>query len=282
MEQTIEPDDKSAEKSSNHEQKTVPTDSSIPILGNENMIKNQEAENKETQVNNPHRAPIKKIRTYLFEFLMLFLAVFCGFIADNWREKLSEHQREKTFISSIIEDIKSDTLQSSNVIERLKVMHNGIDSVLIALSSPDVIENSNYVYRLWTKNLGLEVFVSNDRTIQQLKSSGELRLIRNKKVSDRIMKYDQTLKKYYTQSNLMYNAITNMTYYSQLFDFIRLNKNQQVPIPLTEQGKRTLNQAYSHLDLWNRGLIGLISWLEIVNEEGKSLVVFIQKEYHQE
>ena len=135
---------------------------------------------------------------------------------------------------------------------------------------------------LWTKNLGLEVFVSNDRTIQQLKSSGELRLIRNKEVSDRIMKYDQTLKKYYTQSNLMYNAITNMTYYSQLFDFIRLSKDQQVPVPLTEQGKRSLNQAYSHLDLWNRGLIGLISWLEIVNEEGKSLVVFIQKEYHLE
>jgi hypothetical protein len=35
--------------------------------------------------------------------------------------------------------------------------------------------------------MGLEVFVSNDRTIQQLKSSGELRLIRNKAVSDKIM-----------------------------------------------------------------------------------------------
>ncbi len=265
MEQTIEPGDKSSEKASNNKQETVPADASIPI-----------------SVNNPNRAPGKKIRTYLFEFLMLFLAVFCGFIADNWREKLSEHQREKTFISSIVEDIKSDTLQSSNVIERLKVMHNGIDSVLIALLSPDVIENSNYVYRIWTKNLGLEVFVSNDRTIQQLKSSGELRLIRNKEVSDRIMRYDQTLKKYYTQSNLMYNAITNMTYYSQLFDFISLSKDQQVPVPLTEQGKLSLNQAYSHLDLWNRGLIGLISWLEIVNEEGKSLLVFIQKEYRLE
>ena len=131
MEQTIEPGDKSAEKSSNHKQETVPIDASIPI-----------------SVNNPHRAPGKKIRTYLFEFLMLFLAVFCGFIADNWREKLSEHQREKTFISSIVEDIKSDTLQSGKVIKRLKVMHNGIDSVLMALSSPDVLENSNYVYRI--------------------------------------------------------------------------------------------------------------------------------------
>jgi len=71
---------------------------------------NKPVENSEKQVNKPHSSPPKKIKTYLFEFLMLFFAVFCGFIADNWREKLSEHQREKAFIISIVEDIKSDTL----------------------------------------------------------------------------------------------------------------------------------------------------------------------------
>jgi hypothetical protein len=282
MGKTSDPGDKTLENSANNESKKAP-DVNVPILESKNIIKKQETENLDTLVNNPHPASRKKIRNYLFEFVMLFLAVFCGFIADNWREQLSEHQREKEFIQSIVEDIKSDTLQSNLILVQLKKIHIGLDSVLIALSSPKIMENSNDVYRLWTKNLGLEVFVSNDRTIQQLKSSGELRLIRNKAVSDTIMKYDQTLKKYYTQSNLMYSgAVTEMTYYSQLFDFISLNKNQNVPVPLTEQGKKFLNQAYAHLDLWNRGLIGLISWLEIVNEEGKSLVIFIQKEYHLE
>jgi hypothetical protein len=150
------------------------------------------------------------------------------------------------------------------------------------LSSPEIVDNSNNAYRLWTKNLGLEVFVSNDRTIQQLKNSGELRLIRNKAVSDSIMKYDQTLKRYYAQSNLMYSALRDLTNYSQLFDFISLNKNKNIPVALTEQGKKLLNQAYANLQLWNRGLIGLISWLEQVNEEGTRLVTFIQKEYHLE
>jgi hypothetical protein len=236
----------------------------------------------ETHAYHLHRAPGKKIWHYFFEFLMLFFAVFCGFIAENWREQLREHKREKEFIHSIVEDIKSDILQSNKIRLKLKRINMGIDSVLIALSSPGTTENSNDVYRLWTKNLGLEVFVSNDRTIQQLKGSGELRLIRNKAVSDRIMKYDQTLKKYYTQSNLMYSAVTDMTYYSQLFDFISLNKNKNVPVPLTEQGRKFLNPAYAHLELWNRGLIGLIGWLDIVNEEGKSLVIFIKKEYHLE
>ncbi len=92
----------------------------------------------------------------------------------------------------------------------------------------------------------------------------------------------KSLKRYYTQSNLMYSAMANMTYYSHLFDFMLLNKNQNVPVPLTEEGKKSLNQAYGNLDLWNRGLTGLISWLENVNKEGKSLVLFIKKEYHLE
>jgi hypothetical protein len=278
MENFNGPADQSSDKLTNKQSEEI---SDINISPNESDNKDPNEKSKE-RMDPTHRqnGVYKKPWKYLFEFLMIFFAVFCGFIADNWREQLSEHKREKTFIKSIVEDLKSDTLESNIIIERLKIINKGLDSVLIELSSPGVLENSNNVFRLWTKNMGLEVFVSNDRTIQQLKSSGELRLIRNKAVSDRIMKYDQTLKKYYTQSNLMYNAMTNMTYYSQLFDFINLNKNQNIPVPLTEQGKKSLNQAYANLDLWNRGLIGLISWLEIVNEEGKSLVVFIQKEYH--
>jgi hypothetical protein len=229
-----------------------------------------------------HHAPGKKIWHYFFEFLMLFLAVFCGFIAENWREQLRDHQREKEFIYSIVVDIKSDTLESNKILMQLKRLNSGIDSVLVALSSSEIIYNSNNAYRVWTRNLGLEVFVSNDRTIQQLKNSGELRLIRNKAVSDSIMKYDQTLKKYNVQSNLMYSALRDLTNYSQLFDFIRLNGNKDLAVPLTEQGKKLLNQAYANLQLWNRGLIGLISWLEKVNEEGTGLVTFIQKEYQLE
>jgi hypothetical protein len=230
--------------------------------------------------NHLHHAPGGKIWHYFFEFLMLFLAVFCGFIAENWREQLKEHQREKEFIHSIVEDLKSDTLQSDNILVQLRSTNTGIDSVLNALSSTEIIENSNNAYRLWTKYLDIRAFISNDRTIQQLKNSGELRLIRNKAVSDRIMKYDQTVKNYYQQSNFMYSALSDQHIYSQLFDFIRLKKNRNFPVPLTEQGKKILNEAYAHQQLWNSGLTGLISWLKSVNEEGKGLLIFIQKEYH--
>ena len=279
MAEDIDPGDQTFGNSANREANEI-SDINVQIVGSDKISPKQETENMETHASHLHHAPGKKIRHYFFEFLMLFLAVFCGFIAENWREQLRDHQREKEFIHSIVEDIKSDTLESNKILIQLRRLSSGIDSVLVALSSPEIINNSNNSYRLWTKNLGLEVFVSNDRTIQQLKNSGELRLIRNKAVSDRIMKYDQTLKKYSVQSNLMYSALRDLTNYSQLFDFISLNKNKGIPVPLTDQGKKLLNQAYANLQLWNKGLTGLISWLERVNAEGVSLVTFIQKEYH--
>jgi hypothetical protein len=286
MAENSNPGDKTLENSTKNKSKNQKSKKTsevkVPDVVTDNIIIKQEAEKMEIHANHLHRAPGKKIWHYFFEFLMLFLAVFCGFIAENWREQLREHSREKEFIHSIVEDIKSDTLQSNKTIVKLKRLKSGIDSVLIELSSPEIIKNSNNAYRLWGNNQGLEVFVSNDRTIQQLKNSGELRLIRNKAVSDSIMKYDQILKKYYVQSNLMYGALRDMTSYSQLFDFISLNKNKNIQVPLTEQGKKLLNPAFANLQQWNKGLIGLISWLKEVNEQGTSLLIFIKKEYHLE
>jgi hypothetical protein len=279
MVENVDTGDKTLENSTNHESEK-PSDLKISIVESDNIIKKQKTENMDIHANHLHHAPGGKIWHYFFEFLMLFLAVFCGFIAENWREQLKEHQREKEFIHSIVEDLKSDTLQSDNILVQLRSTNTGIDSVLNALSSTEIIENSNNAYRLWTKYLDIRAFISNDRTIQQLKNSGELRLIRNKAVSDRIMKYDQTVKNYYQQSNFMYSALSDQHIYSQLFDFIRLKKNRNFPVPLTEQGKKILNEAYAHQQLWNSGLTGLISWLKSVNEEGKGLLIFIQKEYH--
>src|ERR1039457_4103201 len=126
----------------------------------------------ETHAYHLHSVPGKKIWHYFFEFIMLFFAVFCGFLAENWREELREHRREKEFVRSIVDDVKSDNLQSDRTLKQLQRLNKGIDSVLIALSSPEIIANSNNAFRLWSDNLGLEVFVSNDRTILQLMNSG--------------------------------------------------------------------------------------------------------------
>jgi hypothetical protein len=224
----------------------------------------------------------KKWGEYLLEFIMLFLAVFLGFLAENLRERIVEHKIEKEYIHSLVEDLKSDTLQSNEILILLNSRNAGVDSVITALSSPGIIENSNNAYRLWSKNIGVPDFISNDRTIQQLKNSGGLRLIRNKAVSDRIMVYDQVLRDFNGLSVVMNGILGDQHIYSQLFDFINLDKNTNVPLPLTEQGRKLLNEAYANRKVWRYILSNLISSLRLVNKESKVLLLFIQKEYQLE
>jgi hypothetical protein len=126
--------DKTLENSTNHESEK-PSDGKIPIVESDNIIKKQKTENMEIHANHLHHAPGRKIWHYFFEFLMLFLAVFCGFIAENWREQLREHHREKEFILLYSGRFKSDTLQSNKTLVQLRRLSTGIDSVLILLSS---------------------------------------------------------------------------------------------------------------------------------------------------
>jgi hypothetical protein len=58
----------------------------------------------------------KKWTHYLWEFLMLFLAVFCGFLAENFREHRVESRRGRQYIFSLYEDLKSDTIRLKDLI----------------------------------------------------------------------------------------------------------------------------------------------------------------------
>lgn len=240
---------------------------------------NPETETMEVHKHPHHVTHKKKWGEYLLEFTMLFLAVFLGFLAENLREQNVEHHREKEYIHSLVEDLKSDTLQATEVLGKLNKRSVGIDSVIAALSSPEIIMNSNNAYRLWSKNMGFADFISNDRTIQQLKNSGGLRLIRNRVVSDGIMKYDQVLRDYYVQAAVVNGSLADQHIYSQLFDFLKLDKNADTPVPLSEQGRKLLNEAYANRKVWQYAISGLISRLKAVSDEGKAFLAIVQKEY---
>src|SRR6476646_5129465 len=58
----------------------------------------------------------KKWTHYIWEFLMLFLAVFCGFLAENLREHQVEAERAKQYAALLSEDVKADTAMLATLI----------------------------------------------------------------------------------------------------------------------------------------------------------------------
>lgn len=133
----------------------------------------------------------KKWTHYFWEFLMLFLAVFCGFLAENQREHYVEHQREKQFMITMLDDLKSDTILLSSTIKEWSFVNTSIDSIANAIQLPVAGADFIKIYRHLNNALNYWSFRYNDRTIAQLKNSGAFRLIRKKEVADKIVAYDQ-------------------------------------------------------------------------------------------
>jgi hypothetical protein len=125
---------------------------------------------------------------------MLFLAVFCGFLAEYQLEHKIEKDREKQYMKSMIEDLRSDTAMLINNIKLRKERVMMTDSLVNLLRSPSLHERGNDIYYFGRSISPPTNVFPNDGTIQQLKSSGNLRLIRNHTISNNIMAYDQKMR----------------------------------------------------------------------------------------
>ncbi len=144
----------------------------------------------------PHHVTHKKKWTeYLLEFFMLFFAVFLGFVAENWREHIVERNREKQYMESLVKDLALDTLELSkgNKFRMQKI--GALDSTINILAAHNNPLVSLMVYNLTNKFYGSRSFFQNSGTLDQLKNSGGLRLINNRKIVDSIEAYDQQVRR---------------------------------------------------------------------------------------
>ncbi len=102
--------------------------SSIPVSAEPEIIK-QENTNMEVH-HHGHVHENKKWKEYFFQFLMLFLAVFLGFLAEYQLEHIVENNREEQYIKSFVEDLKADTAKINRILELSTEQQNSFDSLM--------------------------------------------------------------------------------------------------------------------------------------------------------
>lgn len=137
----------------------------------------------------------KNWKSYFWEFLMLFLAVFCGFLAEYQLEQIIEEHRAKEFAVSMAKDLSEDTAQLSRFALIMNIATNNSDSFLTLVSQNDpqkIPSGTLYYYGLFGGSP--HIFTPTDATIQQMKSSGTLRYFKNKSLNQNVAKYDQLLR----------------------------------------------------------------------------------------
>jgi hypothetical protein len=248
------------------------------------------SEIKEMEVHHHPKVEKKDFKEYFLEFVMLFLAVTLGFFAENVRENFTDRGREKQYMESMIEDLKSDTSQMTVVIQAKQVRNRMIDSLAFFLGSPGYKAHLNDIY-FFARSISPPLnFFPNERTIQQLKSSGGLRLIRNINVSNSIMEYDQkmmiqlsdigdeqNLRLEYRKS--VRNLFDGKVFMSMLNDTSRIEKPMDNP-PLFKADETGINDLIVDVQYVKKAdQIQIVRYRELV-KQATNLIQLIRKEYH--
>jgi len=143
----------------------------------------------------------KKWTHYFWEFLMLFLAVFCGFLAEYQLEHKIEKDREEVYIKNLLEDLKSDTAVYQSYAKDKVSALGIIDSLMYLLKSTERQNRVGHIYFLArTLTMRPDMLFPNERTYHQMESSGQLRLIKKQTVSDHVSDYYHSLKEIQAQN----------------------------------------------------------------------------------
>src|SRR6185369_10330746 len=134
----------------------------------------------------------KRWTHYLWEFLMLFLAVFCGFLAENQREHMIENNRARTYAESFLKDLQSDTADIKRAILYETTTSLMIDSLVSFISHKSLSKQTGQLYYYTQLASSIYTIDWNKATINQLINSGNLRYFTNQHLVSKISLYNTT------------------------------------------------------------------------------------------
>ena len=127
----------------------------------------------------------KKWTHYFWEFLMLFLAVFCGFLAENQREHYIENQRAKALAKNLYKELLADSIavQQKIAIRNKKEEANIYFIHYVKDSSLSNLSFGFYPAFTWAFLQSAQLlFEPNDGILNQLRNSGELRYFKSREL----------------------------------------------------------------------------------------------------
>jgi hypothetical protein len=201
----------------------------------------------------------KNFREYFLEFLMIFLAVTMGFIAENVREYITDGQKEKQYVLSLYEDLQVDTVKITylinyddekiNVLSHMNACYDTVSKNLKATSCMGALIKYSKTNR---------TFQLTDRTLRQLANAGGFRLL-SKEDADSILVYESMFRQYDDfQKTIFQGAQDNVRSTLNLLADFKVNFPLQNPV--TWWGKDTTHTDLSGPLLFSDDRVLLNRW----------------------
>ncbi len=235
----------------------------------------------------------KKWKSYFWEFLMLFLAVFCGFLAEYQLEHKIEKDRELQYIKSMTYDLLDDEKSLDAMIRFEQLGIAQLDTVIDLLNDPGSAKQSGgqlyYVARVGPRS---QPFANNSRTFDQLRNSGGFRLINNASASNNIMGYyEQFSPLRLLEDNYNHEFDNYKRVAAKIFDPGVLRRQETINGEILRDQDNHLLRTYDaellkelsfHTLQMNGSRRGKIVMLQNLRKTAGDLVLFLKNTYHLE
>ena len=251
----------------------------------------EESENMEVHHHAHHDHGKKSWKSYFWEFFMLFLAVFCGFLAEYQLEHKIESDREKKYVQALINDLALDTVDAKRWLTKNLDRKTTNDSLLQLFdkdfTNPD---NSKRLYAAFLKTTSLPLFDPHTATMTQLKFSGSLRLIHSQKIINEILQYNQqtafleTINNEYRESySEIWKAAALVMHTNLLFDSSYTDYGEKIvtskPFPPIKSSSESLNIFFGAVTTQQRYTKQQVGLLKRQIEAATKLIRFLKQEY---
>ncbi len=145
------------------------------------------------EVHHHSHTPRRKWTHYFREFLMLFLAVFCGFLAEYQLEHKIERDRAKVYAKNLYEELKIDTAALSQLAYQNTDISSKLDTLCMYFDERNSKVTNGMLYYYAAYIPYVYFFSSNSSTLEELKGAGNMRLMKSN-VATKISQFDKKLK----------------------------------------------------------------------------------------
>lgn len=233
----------------------------------------------------------RKVTHYLWEFVMLFLAVFCGSMAEYALHHRIENDRERIYMKNMVEDLKYDTSILSGYLKSTDEFEQTVDTLYTLFGSADRDKQINRIYflaRMATLRGEPSTIYLDKRTYNQMNYSGLLRLIHNQDVSAKVSAYYLSIERFENQNQEIRSRISVYMYSAgELFDanvFFAIRKGNEMPtsvnLKLLTDNPLTINKFLTAAQY----LYGTRETQKVdakhVLQQARELMEVIKHEYH--
>ena len=248
------------------------------------------------EVHHHSHTPRRKWMHYFWEFFMLFLAVTLGFFVENQREHYIEGQREKKYMQNLLHDLARDTVNYNLSIALRLQRERQAHQLITMIYAPDRNNHLADLYYFARQMPRMNtIFYSTDATMNQLKNSGALRLIKKTEIADSIVAYNAAMEAYAEnrqteiETRIAYrNTVGNVFDASVLLTMIDstgddMDKTVISPTflkPLINENQQTINQLCTLVHfLYSQSIINRKTLLKH-KAQASNLIDLLKKEYH--